>query len=343
MKRSFLLALCLSAAAAFAGVYDIADFTAKDAVMSDNQVFAANGGQELSTASVDEAAAVPSGNIVLRQKFAQESGLNAYQLYIGSVGDVSSMTALSVPTGTSYSDIVKAKLYARRGMKPGDDAEKVYFDGKSVYAPGLTTAVVFIDGSPVTLKGDAPEAAAEEEEEEKPVAAKASSEEECDEYDPDCEDEDAEDLSAYKTSAPVDNTADDRDYAASDAARDVGDRFGIADEVRFWTAVGLTALAVTAAVVGVMQHSKANEAKDAYDELSTLNSNFLSVCSEDVNPDRCQEFMSEQAKHENWTLKDLQARMDENKKTQDSYASARNIWFGVSAAAIAGAVVLFVW
>ena len=53
--------------------------------------------------------------------------------------------------------------------------------------------------------------------------------------------------------------------------------------------------------------------------------------------------MSEQAKHENWTLKDLQARMDENKKTQDSYASARNIWFGVSAAAIAGAVVLFVW
>ena len=90
MKRSFLLALCLSAAAAFAGVYDIADFTAKDAVMSDNQVFASSG--ELSTASVDEAAAVPSGNVVLRQKFAQESGLNAYQLYIGQVGDLSSMT-----------------------------------------------------------------------------------------------------------------------------------------------------------------------------------------------------------------------------------------------------------
>lgn len=116
MKRSFLLALCLSAAAAFAGVYDIADFTAKDAVMSDNQVFASSG--ELSTASVDEAAAVPSGNVVLRQKFAQESGLNAYQLYIGQVGDLSSMTALSIPSTVSYKNVIKSKLYVRRGMKP---------------------------------------------------------------------------------------------------------------------------------------------------------------------------------------------------------------------------------
>ena len=39
----------------------------------------------------------------------------------------------------------------------------------------------------------------------------------------------------------------------------------------------------------------------------------------------------------------MQKRMDENKKTHDSYATARNIWFGVAAGAIAGAVVLFVW
>ena len=135
MKRSFLLALCLSAAAAFAGAYDIGDFSAKDAVMSDNQFFAANGGQELKTATVDEAASVPAGSIVLRQKFAQESGLNAYQLYIGNKGDISSMTALSVPSNISYSDVIKSKLYERRGMKPGDDIEKVYFDGKSVYIP----------------------------------------------------------------------------------------------------------------------------------------------------------------------------------------------------------------
>ena len=142
MKRSFLLALCLSAAAAFAGVYDIADFTAKDAVSSDNQIFASYG--ELNTVSVDEAASVPSGKIVLRQKFAQESGINAYQLYIGDVGDISSMTALSVPSTASYKNVVKSKLYVRRGMKPGDDAEKVYFDGKFVYIPGATSAIAFV-------------------------------------------------------------------------------------------------------------------------------------------------------------------------------------------------------
>ena len=107
MKRSFLLALCLSAAA-FAGVYDIADFSAKDAVTSDNQVFASSG--ELNTISADDAASLPSGNIVLRQKFAQESGINAYQLYVGQVGDISSMTALSVPSTISYKNVIKSKL-----------------------------------------------------------------------------------------------------------------------------------------------------------------------------------------------------------------------------------------
>ena len=125
----------------------------------------------------------------------------------------------------------------------------------------------------------------------------------------------------------------------------MGDRFGIADEVRFWTAVGLSALAVTAAVVGIMQHSKANEAKDAYDNLSGLNSQILSACHDpgEANPAKCEEIMASQVRQEAWTLRDLQRRMEEDKKTQDSYTSARNIWFGVSAAAIAGAVVLFVW
>ena len=169
MKRSFLLALCLSAAAAFAGVYDIADFTAKDAVSSDNQIFASYG--ELNTVSVDEAASVPSGKIVLRQKFAQESGINAYQLYIGDVGDISSMTALSVPSTASYKNVVKSKLYVRRGMKPGDDADKVYFDGKFVYIPGATSAITFVNGIATELKGEAQ------------ASASTAPKQECDEFD----------------------------------------------------------------------------------------------------------------------------------------------------------------
>ena len=173
-------------------------------------------------------------------------------------------------------------------------------------------------------------------------AASSSDEEECDEYDPDCE-EDDDDYSSYKTSAPVDNTADDRDYAASDAAKDVGDRFGIADEVRFWTAVALSAVAGAGIVMGILNHSKAGEAQDAYDELSEINDKVLSACNTDANPDKCRAVMSEKAGNSDWSLANMQKRMDENKKTHDSYATARNIWFGVAAGAIAGAVVLFVW
>jgi hypothetical protein len=241
-----------------------------------------------------------------------------------------------------YSKLNNAKLYEHRGMDAEKDVEKVYFDGKAVYAPGLTTAVVFIDGTPVTLKGES----SSDDEEETVAAAPAvpsSEAEECDEYDPDCEEEDDDDISSYKTSAPIDNTADDRDYAASDAARDVGDRFGIADEVRFWTAVGLSALAVTAAVVGIMQHMEANKAGNAYDELSDLNNSILHACDNEPDRGSCEAVMARMAKYDDWTLASLQKRMNENKKTQDSYASARNIWFGISAASIAGAVVLFVW
>ena len=342
MKRSLLMVLCLSIVSAFAGAYDIEEFTAKDAGASDDYIVAEFGGK-LKVAPAEEVESLQEGRLVVRQKFEDPFGDSetSYQLYQGRAGDLSSMTALSAD-GVDYSKLVTAKLYARRGMSADKDVEKVYFDGKYVYAPGLTTAVAFIDGTPVTLKGES-SSEEEEEEEETAAASKSSAGEECDEYDPDCEDEDDEDLSAYKTTAPVDNTADDRDYAASDAARDVGDRFGIADEVRFWTAVGLTALAVTSAVIGVMQHSKANEAKDAYDELNTLHSNFMSACNNDINPERCQEFMSTQANHDGWTLQDVERRMNENKDTQNSYASARNIWFGLSAASIAGAVVLFVW
>lgn len=345
MKRSLLMVLCLSVVSAFAGVYDIEEFSAKDAGTPDDYIVAEFGGT-LKVAPADEVETLQEGRLVVRQKFEDPFGESetSYQLYQGGKGDLSSMTALTAD-GVDYSKLVSAKLYERRGMSADKDVEKVYFDGKAVYAPGLTTAIVFIDGSPVTLKGDAP--AAEEETVAAAVpAASSSDEEECDEYDPDCEDEDEEDYTSYKTSAPVDNTsADDRDYAASDAASDVGDRFGIADEVRFWTAVALSAVAGAGIVMGVLNHSKAGEAQDAYDELSEINDKILSACNvpDEPNPDKCRAIMSEKAGNTDWSLANMQKRMDENKKTHDSYATARNIWFGVAAGAIAGAVVLFVW
>ena len=345
MKRSLLMVLCLSVVSAFAGAYDIDEFTAKDAGKPDDYIVAEFGGK-LKVAPADEVESLQEGRLVVRQKFEDPFGDSetSYQLYQGRKGDLSSMTALSAD-GVDYSKLINAKLYERRGMDADKDVEKVYFDGKSVYAPGLTTAVVFIDGSPVTLKGES----SSDDEEETVAAAPAvpsSEEEECDEYDPDCEDEDEEDYTSYKTSAPVDNTsADDRDYAASDAANDVGDRFGIADEVRFWTAVALSAVAGAGIVMGILNHSKAGEAQDAYDELSEINDKVLSACNapDEPNPDKCRAIMSEKAGNSDWSLANMQKRMDENKKTHDSYATARNIWFGVAAGAIAGAVVLFVW
>jgi hypothetical protein len=352
MKRSFLLALCLSAAAAFAGVYDIADFTAKDAVMSDNQVFAANGGQALSTASVEEAASVPSGNIVLRQKFAQESGLNAYQLYIGQVGDISSMTALSVPSNTSYSSVIKSKLYVRRGMKPGDDAEKVYFDGKFVYIPGATSAIAFVNGIATELKNEAPAA-----------SAGSAPKQECDEFDVSC-DEDiiaAKSGKNYDVSGDLNSTnsyADARDYSASAAAQDVTDRFGIADEVRFWSAVALSAIAAGSAVMGIYQQMKSSEANDQYKKLesvaTTVERKITESCKLINGVTNQQECVNWYKKSENteaqktfnqigWSYVDLQRRMKVNKDTKDSYATGRNIWFGVTAVSLTTAIVLFAW
>lgn len=348
MKRSFLLALCLSAAAAFAGVYDIADFSAKDAVTSDNQVFASSG--ELNTISADDAASLPSGNIVLRQKFAQESGINAYQLYVGQVGDISSMTALSVPSTISYKNVIKSKLYVRRGMKPGDDAEKVYFDGKYVYIPGATSAITFVNGIATELKGEAPAA-----------SASTAPAQECDEFDVSC-DEDilaAKNSNSYNVSGDLNSTnsrADARDYSASAAAQDVKDRFGIADEVRFWSAVALSAIAAGSAVIGVLQQMKASEADKAYKDLDGV-ANIVSqkiekTCKEGIagvtNQDACISYYKNTRDEgafmfNNWNYAGLQDRMKINKDTKDSYAMGRNIWFGVSALSLTTAIVLFAW
>ena len=336
MKRSFLLAICLSAAAAFAGAYDISDFTAKDEVSTDN--YATN----LSTATIDDATSVPAGKIVLRQKFA-DSGINIYQLYMGQANDISSLTALSIPSSMSYSDVVKSKLYKRRGTMPGDDVEKAYFDGKYVYIPGLSSAVAYVNGAPVDLTG-----------EEKPAAA-AAPKTDCDEFDLSCDD----DIATYKSNVDVsgdlsstNSRADSRDYSASAAAQDVTARFGIADEVRFWSAVALSAVAAGSAVIGVLQHMKSSEANTAYKDLEKIakqtEEKITDACQAMANPDACIKHFkttqqSEAFQIKTWNYADIKNRMKINKDTKDSYAMGRNIWFGLSAVSLTSAIVLFAW
>lgn len=348
MKR-FLVAFCLSIATAFAGSYDIEEFTATDAGTPDEYITAEFGGQ-LKTAPADEVSSLQDGRLVVRQKFTDPFGETptAYQLYQGGKGDLSGLVALTAE-GVDYSKLVTTRIYARRGMPIEEDVEKIYFDGKAVYVPGLSSAVAFVDGSMVQLKGDESAAPAEEEAPAPEVAS--SEEEECDEYDPDCEEEEEdEDIDVKGDLDESNSRADERDYAISDASENATDRFGIADEVRFWTAVGLSALAVTGAVVGVMQQMEANKAKDAYDDLDEVHSGIMagitSACAADKEPAACEVAMKQYATYnttEKYTLADLEARMDTNKKTQDSYTFARNLWFGVTAVSLTAAIVLFVW
>lgn len=349
MKRSFLATICLFVAAAFAGPYDIEEFTAQDPGSPDEVITAEFGG-ELKTIPVDEVSSLQEGRLVVRQKFTDPFGEQptAYQIYQGSAGDLSSMSALTAPEGTDYTALVKAKLYPRRGMPATDDVEKVYFDGKSVFIPGATTAIAFINGDPVQLKSANADAAAEDAEfaaADAGAGPKDEEEEECDENDPDCEEEEEED-EGYDVASDVDNSeADSRDDAAYDASSDVTDRFGIADEVRFWSAVGLAAVFVGSAVMGVIQHSKANEAKDAYDDLSDVEDQLLGEVDKACNFDgKCREAMIQKADLGNgYTIAELQKRKKTNKKTQDSYSTARNIWFGVAGLSLTAAIVLYVW
>lgn len=365
MKRSFLTAICLSVASAFAGTYDIDDFTANDAGSPDKYIKAEFGGV-LKTAPADEVESLQDGRLIVRQKFEDPFGEaeTSYQLYQGGTGDLSSVTILEVPAGTSYSSLIKAKFYMSKNDAAEEDVEKVYFDGKSVFVPGLKSAVVYIDGEAVELKGAAPAAASSDEDDEdgfQAAPAVASSQGgECDEYDTDCDNDDDDDYDVSGNLNKSNDDADERYNSARDAAYDAGenatDRFGIADEVRFWSAVGLSALAATSAVLGILQHMEANKAQDAYDELDELHTSILgkiATACEMAEPNQvgaCEVALRENGDlgidmgdGVNYNLQYIESRMNTNKKTHDSYATARNIWFGVAGASIVGAVVLFVW
>lgn len=351
--KKFLFSILCPLALVFAGPYDIEEFTANDAGVPDSYIAAEFGG-ELTKANPDDVADIQEGRLFVRQKFEDPFGADetTYQLYQGQTGsDFSSLNAMTAE-GVDYSKLVHAKFYQKRGDDAKNDVAKVYFDGKSIFAEGLTTLIAFVDGTPVTLKADVPTP--------EPVAA--ASEEECDDDDPDCEEEE-DDYSSYTVSSDVNNNDDANQVAASNAADEAVSRFGIADEVRFWTAVGLSALAVTAAVIGVVQHMKSNEAKDAYDAQDELVSNIKSAMSKacggtDIkDPDaKCKAAMeyyfahggesinlAGQSKDFSLTYKELLAHRQTNEDTMNSYSTARNIWFGVSAASLTAAVVLFVW
>ena len=146
--------------------------------------------------------------------------------------------------------------------------------------------------------------------------------------------------------------ADSRDYSASAAAQDVKDRFGIADEVRFWSAVALSAVAAGSAVIGVLQQMKSSEANDAYKQLddiaTAVEGKIKEACSTQGDPQKCTKVFKEtESKNvfsvNDWTYVDLQRRMKINKDTKDSYAMGRNIWFGVTALSLTTAIVLFAW
>ena len=146
--------------------------------------------------------------------------------------------------------------------------------------------------------------------------------------------------------------ADSRDYSASAAAQDVKDRFGIADEVRFWSAVALSAVAAGSAVIGILQQMKSSEANDAYKDLENIadavEGKIKEACSTQGDPQRCIKVFKETDSKkifivDDWTYADLQRRMKINKDTKDSYATGRNIWFGVTAVSLTAAIVLFAW
>lgn len=195
---------------------------------------------------------------------------------------------------------------------------------------------------------DVPSASADSDDEDAnaPAAtAAASEEEECDEDEEDCE-EGEDDTESVDVAGEVDNTeADERDYAAYDASESGVDRFGIADEVRFWSAIGLAAVSVGSIVMGVLQHMKANEAKAAYDDLADVEETLLSAVSTACGGDAaCEVAMIQKADlGDGYTIADLQKRMDTNKETQDSYALWRNVWFGVAGVTLTAGIVLYVW
>lgn len=394
----FAIAGLFAAVQALADSYTISGFSGEDVGSPDDYISAEFGGT-LKISSTGTVENVQSGRFFIRQKFEDPFGdaPTTYQLYEGREGQYKgNLSAFSVPAGISYNQVVKSKCYTSKDASADMDVEKVYFDGKSVYAESASELYVNVNSKmtaltpakAVTVAATAPAAVAaaapvpaaavaapvpaadtaaaapapkafaadsDTITAPKPVVAPAlaiddSSDEYCNEGDPDCE----EDTTTYDVKGNVAATnaaADANDYSARDAANDVTNRFGIADEVRRWSAWGLVAAAAGSAVMGVVDQMQYGKAKDAQDNVKDLISkhkeNISNQCGGDATCiSEVTLFLSSPAAdgdNSGRYLYTLNQKKSKDQDTMDSYATARNIWFGVTAVSIAGAVVLFTW
>lgn len=361
MKFTLFACIGIFAMTAFAADnYTINQFSGEETGTPDQYIDAEFGGS-LKISGSGTVENVQSGRFYVRQKFEDPFGETptTYQLYEGREGtDKANLAAFTLPSGIAYGFVVKAKIYSSADADAAADIEKVYFDGNAIYAEGVTELYVHRGVKTIALVPEnVPESSSSSSEwaessssEENLYAAAAPVEESsssaaedeyCDDDDPDCE---SEDDYAYDVEGDVSETANravEEDYAISD----VTDRFGIADEVRKWSAWGLVGVAAASIGIGIydqMQYSDAKDAHDKIDDKMSQHRDFMKAATNDEKEYQALLWYESQ-KTDPGSYGDLKKRNKKNKDTMDSYSTARNIWFGVAALSIAGSIVLFTW
>lgn len=351
MKSKLFAIIGMFAATAFADDYTIQSFSGEEVGTPDQYIDAEFGGS-LKISASGSVENVQDGRFYVRQKFEDPFGEapTTYQLYEGREGsDKASLAEFSLPDGIAYGFVVKAKAYASEDADANSDIEKVYFDGKSVFAEGVTEMYVHRGVKTIALVSATAESSSSSEDDTYAAAAAESSssadDEYCDDDDPDCESEDDYNYDVQGDVGETASRANDEDYASSDAANDVTNRFGIADEVRKWSAWGLVGVAAAGIGVGIYDQMQYSDAKSAYDDVNDVidshKANIESACG---GKNSCYEALLWYEKQdETSAISQLESRNKKNKDAMDSYSMARNIWFGVAAASIAGAIVLFTW
>ncbi|MBP5248325.1 MAG: hypothetical protein J6Z31_10795 [Fibrobacter sp.] len=356
MKSTLFAIIGMFAATAFAAdSYTIDQFSGEEVGTPDQYIDAEFGGS-LKVSATGSVENVQDGRFYVRQKFEDPFGdaPTTYQLYEGREGsDKANLAEFTLPDGIAYGFIVKAKAYASEDADANSDIEKVYFDGKSVFAEGVSEMYVHRGVRTIALISAGAESSSSYEEDSYAAAAPveesssstSSDDEYCDDNDPDCEEEDDYNYDVRGDVGATASRANDEDYATSAAASDVTDRFGIADEVRKWSAWGLVGIAAAGIGVGIYDQMQYSDAKSAYDGVNDVidshKANIESACG---GKNSCYEALLWYEKQDNTSaIYQLEARNKKNKDTMDSYSMARNIWFGVAAASIAGAIVLFTW
>jgi len=154
------------------------------------------------------------------------------------------------------------------------------------------------------------------------------------------------------TETPIDNTVTEseaRDESAGDAASDVEARFGRQDEYRTWAAWGLVASAVGNAVIGVLQHMQYNKAqtalKNTKEFIANENNNIANKCGEGPADQLsyCVDVLTARSSADEGPLAVLNKLEKDNQKISDGYSTGRTVFLALSAASIAGSVVLFTW